>query len=175
MAHTLTFQCVEAFIEDPTTGMRRTNPQETRCQRCVERRVSDCTITNAEASYARPPTPSPRIPALSISAHPIVPELPKVEVSPTEDSVSTQRGCPPIVGAPNAEVVVREDEGTAITENPPGVSPGSENQSQASGASTFWKTLFEEDASIRTKRGREDSPKAELKQQGRKSSISTLI
>jgi hypothetical protein len=98
-----------------------------------------------------------------------------VEVSPTEDSTSTQRGYSPVVGALSAELVVREDEGTATIENPPGVSPGSENQSQASGASTFWKTLFEEDASIRTKRGREDSPKAEVKQQGRKSSTSSPI
>jgi len=46
-----------------------------------------------------------------------------------------------------------------------GVSPGSEHPSQTSQASNFWKTLFEEDASVR-KRVREDSPQGETKKQG---------
>jgi hypothetical protein len=46
-----------------------------------------------------------------------------------------------------------------------GVSPGSEHPSQTSQASNFWKTLFEEDASVR-KRVREDSPQGENKKQG---------
>lgn len=51
---------------------------------------------------------------------------------------------------------------------PAGISPGSEVLSQASGASTFWKQLFEEEASVKVKRPREDSPQGEpaTKQQG---------
>jgi len=48
-----------------------------------------------------------------------------------------------------------------------GVSPESEHPSQTSQASNFWKTLFEEDASVR-KRVREDSPQGENKKQGSK-------
>ena len=49
-----------------------------------------------------------------------------------------------------------------------GVSPESEHPSQTSQASNFWKTLFEEDASVR-KRVREDSPQGENKKQGSES------
>jgi len=49
-----------------------------------------------------------------------------------------------------------------------GVSPRSEHPSQTSQASNFWKTLFEEDASVR-KRVREDSPQGENKKQGSES------
>jgi hypothetical protein len=80
----------------------------------------------------------------------------------------------PVIVAPPAEGMGKEDDGVIVTlstENPPALSPASEIHSQASGASTFWKTLFEEDASIRTKRTTEDSPKGEIKQQGRESYI----
>lgn len=49
-----------------------------------------------------------------------------------------------------------------------GVSPESEHPSQTSQASNFWKTLFEEDASVR-KRVRGDSPPGENKKQGSES------
>lgn len=53
----LTSQCIEAYIEDPRTGKRRFNPDEKRCQRCVEKGVAECIITMANDSYARPKTP----------------------------------------------------------------------------------------------------------------------
>lgn len=140
-------QCIEAYIEDPLTGLRKNNPKETRCQRCVERKVTDCTITNVEVSYARPATPKHPL-QVSSSTAPTLPEPASQGIDPSS-----------IVKAP-----VVED-----TKLKAGVSPGSDNLSQASGAGTFWKTLFEEDASIRVKRVREDSPQGEAKQQGSKS------
>ena len=140
----LTPQCIEAYIEDPLTGLRKNNPKETRCQRCVERKVTDCTITNVEVSYARPATPKHPL-RLSSSTAPTLPE-------------------PASQGVDQSTVV--KDPVVEDTKLKAGVSPGSDNLSQASGASTFWKTLFEEDASIRVKRVREDSPQGEAKQQG---------
>lgn len=99
---------------------------------------------------------------------PILPEPPITEVPQAEDQDAKDKEVPIIVASGEA----KEDEAiipTASTENPPALSPASEIHSQASGASNFWKTLFEEDASIRTKRDREDSPKSEVKQQGRES------
>lgn len=93
--------------------------------------------------------------------------------APVVSNANLPEGHSPVALTFNADAEAKEDEGrvaTASSHNANGVSPSSENQSQASGASIFWKTLFEEDASIRTKRGREDSPKDQVKQQGRESS-----
>jgi hypothetical protein len=118
------------------------NPQESRCQRCVERKVKDCTITDTEVSYARPTTPKPhQTPSGSI---PLLPEPAQPDQSPVISDMKQ------LVPAPS-EVL--------------GVSPGSEHPSQTSQASNFWKTLFEEDASVR-KRVREDSPQGENEKQG---------
>lgn len=107
-----------------------------------------------------------------------VAEAPKIEPQEDENAsvMVADQGVPAIV-APPTEGKGKEDDGvivTSSTENPPALSPASEIHSQASGASTFWKTLFEEDASIRTKRTTEDSPKGEIKQQGRESYISRV-
>jgi hypothetical protein len=66
-----------------------------------------------------------------------------------------------------------DDAGKLVISGPAplGVSPGSDAPSQASAASNFWMTLFEEDASIKVKRVREDSPEGEPKQQGSKSGV----
>jgi hypothetical protein len=109
-----------------------------------------------------------------ITNPPAVAEAPKIEQKEDENAsvVVADQGVPVIVAPPT-----EEDDGvivTSSTENPPALSPASEIHSQASGASTFWKTLFEEDASIRTKRTTEDSPKGEIKQQGRKPYITRV-
>jgi len=150
----LTSQCIEAYIEDPLTGLRKNNPKETRCQRCVERKVTDCTITNVEVSYARPATPKHPL-QLSSSTAPTLPE-------PASQGLDQST----VVKAPVVEDTKLK--AAQVGGEVSGVSPGSDNLSEASGASTFWKTLFEEDASIRVKRVREDSPQGEAKQQGSK-------
>lgn len=151
-----TSQCIEAYIEDPLTGLRKNNPKETRCQRCVERKVTDCTITNVEVSYARPASPKHSL--RESTTAPILPE-PAGQAQPGDQST--------VLKASGAEEVKLK--AAQVGGEVSGVSPGSDNLSQASGASTFWKTLFEEDASIRVKRVREDSPQGEAKQQGSKS------
>jgi hypothetical protein len=128
------------------TGRKVFNTKENRCQRCVERKIKDCTITNTEVSYARPTSPKPhQTPSGSISI-PLLPEPAQSDKSPVISEMKQ------LVPAPS-EVI--------------GVSPGSEHPSQTSQASNFWKTLFEEDASVR-KRVREDSPQGENKKQGSK-------
>jgi hypothetical protein len=141
--------------------MKKNNPNETRCQRCVERKVQDCTITNVEVSYARPASPKRPL-RTSLPTAPTLPE-PAAQLgdqSPIVKVHNVGETKPKGTGNPGTEVI--------------GVSPGSDGHSQASGASTFWKTLFEEDASIRVKRVREDSPQqGEAKQQGSKFSSSS--
>lgn len=156
------------------------NPNEKRCHRCVEKGVSECTITLNADSYARPRTPVPpgQLRPTSVLSLPTI-STPLPSLSETESYGSLPQHPPDHQHCPGLHLPQElrsphqgssnSDGGSMVVHGSP---PGSEDHSRRSGSAAFWSKLFEEDTSMKPKKERETSPGVKVDVQpkeGRKS------